>query len=87
MRDISVPTNWNDYKFVSMTQKVLKIDVMVYNMTKNPKLHKKIFLVKVLEVKNSETENQQIPKITNVEKRRNVRKWRAIDFFCEISEN
>ena len=70
-----------------MTQKVLKIDVMVYNMTKNPKIHKKIFLVKVLEVKNSETENQQIPKITNVEKRRNVGKWRAIDFFCEISEN
>ena len=70
-----------------MTQKVLKIDVMVYNMTKNPKIHKKIFLVKVLEVKNSETENQQIPKITNVEKRRNVRKWRVIDFFCEISEN
>ena len=49
LRDISVPTNWNDYKFFSMTQKVLEIDVMVYNMTKNPKIYKKIFLVTVLE--------------------------------------
>ena len=35
LRDISVPTNWNDYKFFSMTPKVLEIDMMVYNMTKN----------------------------------------------------
>ena len=49
LRDISVPTNWNDNKFFSMTQKVLEIDVMVYNMTKNPKTYKKIFLVTVLE--------------------------------------
>ena len=32
-----------------MTQKVLEIDVNVYNMTKNPKMYKKIFLVTVLE--------------------------------------
>ena len=31
-----------------MTQKVLEIDEMVYNMTKNPKIYKKIFLVTVL---------------------------------------
>ena len=49
MRDISVPTNWNDYKFFSMTQKALEIDVNIYNMTKNPKIYKKIFLVTVLE--------------------------------------
>ena len=49
LRDINVPMNWNDYKFFSMSQNVLKIDVMVYNMTKNPKMYKKIFLVKVLE--------------------------------------
>ena len=29
-----------------MTQKVLEIDVMVYNMTKNPKIYKKICYVK-----------------------------------------
>ena len=32
-----------------MGEKVLEIDVMVYNMTKNPKIYKKIFLVTVLE--------------------------------------
>ena len=32
-----------------MTQKLLEIDVMVYNMTKNQKLQKKIFLVTDLE--------------------------------------
>ena len=32
-----------------MTQKVLEIDGMVYNMTKNPKIYKNIFLVTVLE--------------------------------------
>ena len=47
--DISAPTNWNDYKLFSMTQNVLEIDVMAYNMTKNPKIYKKIFLVTVLE--------------------------------------
>ena len=70
-----------------MTQKVLEIDVMVYNMTNNPKTYKKIFLVTVLEINNGGIENQQISKITNVEKHRNIRKWRAIEFFCEISEN
>ena len=25
LRDISVPTNWNEYKFFSMTQKILEI--------------------------------------------------------------
>ena len=49
LRDISVPTNWNDYKFFSMTQKVLETDVMVYIMTKNPKKYKKMFLVTILE--------------------------------------
>ena len=49
LRDISDPTNWNDYKFISMTEKVLEIDVMVYDMTKNPKTYQKIFLVTVLE--------------------------------------
>ena len=32
-----------------LTQKVLEIDVMVYNMAKNPKIYKKIFLVTVVE--------------------------------------
>ena len=49
LRDISVPTNWNDYKLFSMKQKVLEIDVMVSNMTKNAKIYKKIFLVTVFE--------------------------------------
>ena len=49
LRGISVPTNWNGYKLFSMTQKVLGIDVMVYNMTKNPRIYKKIFLVTVPE--------------------------------------
>ena len=48
LRDINVPTNWNDYKLFSMKQKVLEIDVMVSKMTKNPKIYKKIFLVTVL---------------------------------------
>ena len=39
LRDNSVKTNWNDYKFFSMTRKVLEIDEMVYNMTKNPKMY------------------------------------------------
>ena len=52
-----------------MTPKVLEIDVMVYNMTKNPKIYKKNFLVTVFE--NDGFENQQISKITNVEKHRN----------------
>ena len=49
LRDISVPTNWNNYKFLSMTQKISEIHVMFYNMTKNPKIYKDIFLVTVLE--------------------------------------
>ena len=36
-------------KFFFMTQKVLEIDVMVYNMTKNPRIYKKNFLFTVLE--------------------------------------
>ena len=32
-----------------LTQQVLEIDVMVYNMTKNPKIYKKIFEVTFLE--------------------------------------
>ena len=55
---------------------------MVYNMTKNPKIDKKIFLVN-----NGRIENQQISKITNVENHRNIRKWRVIEFFCRIPEN
>ena len=47
-RDISVPTNWNDYNFF-ITQNVLEIDVMVYNMTKKPKIYEKVFLATVLE--------------------------------------
>ena len=39
----------NELKSFSMTQKTWEIDVMVYNMTKNPKIYKKIFLVTVLE--------------------------------------
>ena len=66
-----------------MTQKVLEIDVMVYNMTKNPKTYKKIFLVTVLKINNGRNENLQISKITNAEKHRNVRKWRAIEFFLK----
>ena len=38
IRDISVPTNWNDYNFCPITQNTLEIDVIVYNMAKNPKL-------------------------------------------------
>ena len=49
LRDVNVPTNWNDYKFFCVTQKVLEIDVMVYNMTKNEKISKKTFLVTVLD--------------------------------------
>ena len=68
-----------------MTQNVTEIDVMFYNMTKNPKIYNKIFLVTALKVNNGGIENQQISKITNVEKHRNIRS-RAIEFFCEISE-
>ena len=32
-------------------------------------------------------ENQQIWKIANMEKHRNIRKGRVTEFFCEISEN
>ena len=71
-----------------MTQKVLENDVMVYNMEDNLKIYKKIFLVTVLDkINNDGIENHQISKITNVEKHRNITKWRAIEFFCEIWEN
>ena len=43
-----------------MTPKVLEIDMVVYDITKNPKIYKKIFLVTVLEVNNGGIENQQI---------------------------
>ena len=69
-----------------MTQNVSEIDVLFYKMTRNPKIYNKIFLVTALKVNNSGIENQQILKITNVEKHRNIRKWRTIEFFCEISE-
>ena len=49
LRDISVPKNVSDYKLFSVTQKVLEIDMIVYNMTKNPKIYKKTFLLTVLE--------------------------------------
>ena len=55
-------------------------------MTKNPKIYNKIFLVTALKVNNGGIENQQISKITIVEKHRNIRKSRVIEFFCEISE-
>ena len=57
-----------------MTQKVLEIDVMVYNMTKDPQIYQKIFLFTSLEIDNGGIENQQISKITNVENHRNIRK-------------
>ena len=69
-----------------MTQNVSEIDVLFYKMTKNPKIYNKIFLVTALKINNGGIENQQILKITNVEKHRNIRKWRSIEFFCEISE-
>ena len=70
-----------------MTQNVSEIDVLFYKMTKNPKIYNKIFLVTALKINNGGIENQQILKITNVEKHSNKRKWRAIEFFCEFSEN
>ena len=47
--DISVPTNWNNYKFFSISQNVMEINVMVYNKRKNPKIFKKILVATVLE--------------------------------------
>ena len=68
-----------------MTQKVLENDVMVYNMENNLKIYKEIFLVTVLDkINNDGIENHQISKINNVEKHRNITKWRTIEFFCEI---
>ena len=49
LRDISVPTNWNDYEFFFKTKKVLEIDVMICNMTKNPKTYIIVFIVTVFE--------------------------------------
>ena len=66
-----------------MTQNVLENDLMVNNMTKNPKIYKKSFLVIVLENYNGEIENQQTSKITNAEKHRNIRKGRAIKLFVK----
>ena len=60
---------------------------MVYNMTKNPKIYKKTFYLQSLKIYNHRVENQQISKIANVEKPRNIRKWRATGFCCEMSEN
>ena len=62
-----------------MTQKVLEIDVMVYNMTKNPKIYKKIFLV------NCGIQNQQILKITNVEKQENGEQLNSFVKYQRIS--
>ena len=64
-----------------MTQKVFEIGVMVYSMTKNRKIYKQILLVTSFNINKGDIENQQISKITNVEKHRNIRKWRAIYFF------
>ena len=60
---------------------------MVYNMTKNPKIYRKIFQLQFVKINNGGNENHQICKITNVEKHRNIRIWRAINFFCKISDN
>ena len=49
LRDISFPTNWNNYKLFSMIQKVLAIEVIVCEMTNNPNIYKKILLVTALE--------------------------------------
>ena len=48
----------------------MEIDVMVYNMTKNPKIYKKIFLV-----------NGGIQKSANLKNNQSgeARKWRAIE--------
>ena len=48
LRGISVPTNRNDYKLFSVTQRFLEIYLIVYNMTKNPKIYEKNFLATVL---------------------------------------
>ena len=37
--------NENDYNFFSITEPVLEIDLIVYNMTKSSKIYQKIFLV------------------------------------------
>ena len=58
-----------------MTQNVLEIDVMVYNMTKKPKIYKKVFLPTVLD--------QLISKITNLEKHRNIRNGEQLKFFVK----
>ena len=64
-----------------MIQKILKTDVMVYNTTKNPKIYIEFPQLQSLKINNGGIENQQISKITNVEKHRNIRKWKAIEFF------
>ena len=54
------------------------------------RIHKyirKIFYLQSLKINNGGIENQQISEINNVENHGNIRKWRAIEFFCEILEN
>ena len=69
-----------------MTQKILEIDVMVYNMTKSPKTYKNVFPSYSLQkINNGGIKNKQISKINNVEKHKNKRK--QLNFFCKISEN
>ena len=36
---------------------------------------------------NGRNENQKTFKITNVDKHKNIRRWRTIDFIYKISEN
>ena len=40
-----------------------------------------------LKINNGGIENQQITKITNVEKHRNIRKWKVIDFFVKYQRS
>ena len=69
-----------------MTQKVLEIDVMIYDMTKNSKIYKKIFLVTVLE--NKKWWNWKSPNLEN-NQRGEAQKYEKMEnywIFCEISE-
>ena len=82
----SHPQSHHDYEFFFMTQKILEIDVMVYNMTKSPKTYKNVFPSYSLQkINNGGIKNKQISKINNVEKHKNKRK--QLNFFCKISEN
>ena len=87
LRDISVPTNWNNYKFFSMTQKVWKLIWWSITWQRIQKYIRKLSLLQPLKINNGGIENEQIAKITNVEKHRNIRKWGAIEFvFWNIRE-